>query len=53
MCLVCVLWEKDKLTWKEADNALAEMVEFGDIDMMHAQETIVRILSEEEDKNEK
>jgi hypothetical protein len=33
MCLLCIEWERGKLTVKEAKNALAELVIFSDNDV--------------------
>lgn len=48
MCLICILWEKDKITAREADRALVELIETDEnVDLIHVQETIERILKEE------
>lgn len=52
MCIACVLWEKGKLTAKEADGGLAELVNdaSSDEELMHYQEAIERIQAEEKGK---
>ena len=48
MCIVCVLWEKGKLTKQEVDNALSELVieSFDDEELMHYQEVIEKVQRE-------
>lgn len=46
MCIICVLWEKGKLTKKEADNAFVELIDTSNMteeELMHAQEAIEKI----------
>ena len=50
-CMVCALWEKDKLTNKEAKSALYEMVENKDIDIEHVEEVYIKINEKEEKEN--
>jgi hypothetical protein len=52
MCIVCALWEKDKLTNKEAKAALYEMVENKDVTDEHIEEAWFRINEKEEKDNE-
>ncbi len=42
MCIVCVMWEKGKLTPKEVDRALAELVVEG-ADIIHIQEVLIKV----------
>ena len=51
MCVVCALWEKDKLTNKEAKSALFEMVENKDISIEHIEEVYIKINEKEEKEN--
>jgi hypothetical protein len=48
MCVICVLWEKDKLTKKEALSALMELVRSDDIDPDHLHQVIETIDDSEE-----
>lgn len=38
MCIVCVLWEKEKLTTDEGYKALEELITFEQVDKEHAQD---------------
>ena len=38
MCIICTLWEQDKLTRYEASQALSEMIQEEQIDSVHAVE---------------
>lgn len=42
MCLVCVEWQAGRMTKKEVDRALTELIQLGspDEDLIHAQEVI-------------
>ena len=51
MCIVCALWEKDKLTNKEAKAALYEMVENKGASDEHIEETYARISAKEENED--
>lgn len=48
MCIVCILYEKGKLTKQEADRALTEIItESSDNkELIHAQEAVERIMKE-------
>lgn len=45
MCVVCVLWEKGKLTPLEVDKAIVELLtdESSDLDLNHATEIIEKV----------
>lgn len=49
MCVICALWEKDKLTIKEADKAFLELIDQNPSDefLYHANESISRMLEED------
>lgn len=48
MCLICVLYEQGKMTKKEVDRALAELVDFdsSDEDILHIQEVLNHVNKE-------
>jgi hypothetical protein len=46
-----VLWEKEKLTNKEALSALFEMVENKDVSDQHIEEVYIKISEKEEKEN--
>jgi len=46
MCIICVEWQRGKLTLQEAKRNLSEMV---DLDPEHVQEVLSLLDSEEED----
>lgn len=45
MCVVCVMWEKGKLTAAEADKALVELLstDSSSVDLYHAQDVMSKI----------
>lgn len=53
MCIVCILWEKGRITAKEADKALSELVDTStrDIDLVHVQKAIIKIKEEDESRH--
>jgi hypothetical protein len=38
MCIVCVLWDKERLTRREAESAFSEIVKDKDFDLNHVKE---------------
>lgn len=51
MCIVCALWQKEKLTSKEAKAALYEMVENKDVSDQHIEEAYIKFSEQEEKEN--
>lgn len=51
MCIVCTLWQKEKLTNKEARQALFEMVLDNAASEQHIEEVYVKITEQEEKEN--
>lgn len=49
MCVICILWEQEKLTVREAKKALCEMVWTDQVDIDHVEEVLEKIEKEEEE----
>lgn len=52
MCIVCSLWNKGMLNKTEVDKALAELLNetSNSLDVLHAQEVLIKIELEQENK---
>jgi hypothetical protein len=47
MCVVCILWNKEKLSRDEALSALVELVNTEDVDKKHLEEVYYEIAGSE------
>ena len=52
MCVICLMWEKEKLSKYEVSQALAEMIETEQIDPLHAVEVYDKLIEEVEEYEE-
>lgn len=51
MCIVCKLWQQERLTIKEAKKALWEMVDEENADRLHIQELYAKLEQKERQKH--